>query len=846
MESIEVRGLDDWSGEMFDASRKRVINILSAFGLRPVAQVEFSSLKFSRNSLLVRWVKHLCSLIRYLLLSSVEVHEPFPRWKADETLTDDEGLDESEFLNHYFIESPRLPISLLVTFPTRSLWSVRELLIGLESSGILQDLLTLSTLGRSLPPTEDPKDLDNSVKDFLKTVGSSPEINPDSQFVGDFFKAAKSLGKKIMRKFRKTPPRPCIVDIAVKSTSCIGSIHRTRGGKRLMFKQAADYLMRTSVREALGVTSLDQLEGLYDIWGFPVLPGGINPDKSVDDPVLRVVFNDSNDACGGDEAPQLAHPCFLRLLFSFCLARMVAAGEVGVNPDYVFLTNWRSLLSLRVPNTPGVFPYKYGIPQADVFGILEFGSKVRIANKTTFNAFVVGAVFRHFKEHYLNVLAEYRSREPKFSSSVELFSRMKMSRLNYAVLNSTDLKAASDRLHPELLLAQHQGLCEGLGISPLLTHIYEMVAFAPRMISFGKRRISHECGTLLGDATSFVELSFYNVTLAEVTRRQGHNLDCVVVGDDLLIASTIHGVHQFRTNMRLANGLISPGKDYLSTNIGLFLEETALKISPGMFKHIPVLKLKSLITEDIPKECPLIQTSPIFGRALKISEYTQVYSLLPTSYLCMRLIRSAYEPILNSVPQVVRELQFLPPCLLGLGFGVIHNEFDLKVMGSDSFWRRIFSCLEDPHSARLFLGVEQDFVTSYPSLELEPQAYDDFVTKHLHSSLEEVMEDINAINDEGIYSILVVDKKLKGVSLLRQEFFGDADLEEPEPENKWVKQVLRFTKKCPKFIGPLPERVPLPEILRVRILLTALKPFVKVSEQTQKMFVRVKLRQQLK
>jgi len=315
---------------------------------------------------------------------------------------------------------------------------------------------------------------------------------------------------------------------------------------------------------------------------------------------------------------------------------------IGDPPLSPYLPLWRQASKLERWR-----PDQKGIPNK-IFVVSEQGCKARPANAGPVELSIVGQVLRTAKEEFLYRDSRLLALPSAWDFATRLDSMLPFRVIKDLAILSSDLTQASDLLHPDLLEEQVQALSDLISPNHFLHRIYPAVALGARHCHIIPRYWSEgmpldfrqKRGTLLGDPTSYVELNMYVLNTVEIAEacgseqvylshpikkifgpgRHRHADDLTItgiVGDDKLQVGRREILSLSDRILIDAHGKPSPGKNFISTRIGFFLEEaidiTSINQEPKC-RYIDTIKLRLLNSQSSGSRIRDRYIAPIFGK----------------------------------------------------------------------------------------------------------------------------------------------------------------------------------------------------------------------------------------
>lgn len=549
--------------------------------------------------------KAIANELRYQLVCSGETNtNPRPRAADDLVLVSDGYLDLREiFIGRW---KPLLDAVYNLHRGTRE-----EIIITLSewwSSGALSCLHTLGTLGRAPPPPDSDRER-TKLDQFIDRISTEP------QSVDDELKAlfAVSASKRGIAATYSEQSARVPIKLSGRAATDAG---RDIGGKNILLTPFRQWCMQRCGEVIPNLTPRSQ-----DIFGRPVT-GDSLPIGWESLPVWAVLYRpltplddiaSEGDECGADGLPIIpieANASIGDLLVLFAL--------MDICPQYIELKSPEGEVILPEGGVPvfgpdAALPYVHQVKPfpAQAFTIAERGFKVRCANTHIAAISVFLGAVGSWKTVYAEAAWTYDDKPDVDKTFVELnkwlisseFGREVSRKLFDAngdmTILSVDLSTASDDLHPELLEIQTDCWGSSLPHDHWYHRVYKPMALGQRTIR-GSTTEARPClrGTLLGDRSSFTEMSDYFQNISWIadhvsgTRSYTRN-----TGDDLLRIACAINNQTFREMLKRAGSSESVYKSFLSTRAGIYLEAPFI-IVPGdnsvVFEKVDAIKARQL------------------------------------------------------------------------------------------------------------------------------------------------------------------------------------------------------------------------------------------------------------
>lgn len=237
------------------------------------------------------------------------------------------------------------------------------------------------------------------------------------------------------------------------------------------------------------------------------------------------------------------------------------------------------------------------LPAARQAAVEERGMKVRIVTPVSADVTYVSSVIN-------SLLLRMMVRDPRLNpkSSTPLLDGLgRFSTVPGLIARSVDLTRASDLIPHEVALSLVEGLCDGAGWSPFLKQAFRLAA-GPHILRFddGSTAVTSG-GILMGSGVTWPLLSLYNLWLWEgawtsLGRATSESLirrRVRIVGDDLLGVAPLEVSQQYTRRLVATGGSPSWGKDLLSREYGVLVEELA-HLDALVPSHLPTISVRSL------------------------------------------------------------------------------------------------------------------------------------------------------------------------------------------------------------------------------------------------------------
>jgi len=358
-----------------------------------------------------------------------------------------------------------------------------------------------------------------------------------------------------------------------------------------------------------------------DIFGRPVT-GDSLPEGWEDLPVWAVLYRPltplddvatEGDVLGADGLPTIpseADASIGDLLVLFALMDICPQYIEFRSPEgEVFLPEGGVPVFHRTQVLPNIHQVKPFPAQA--FTIPERGYKVRCANTHIASISVFLGAVGSWKTVYAEAAWTYDDKPDVDKTFVQLnkwlvsseFGREVSRALSEAngdmTILSVDLSTASDDLHPDLLEIQIDCWGSSLPSDHWYHRVYKPMALGQRTIR-GSTDEVRAClrGTLLGDRSSFTEMSDYFQNISWIADHiSGTKSYTRNTGDDLLRIACAANNQAFRQLLRRAGSTESVYKSFLSTRAGVYLEAPFIVV-PGdnsvVFEKVDAVKARQL------------------------------------------------------------------------------------------------------------------------------------------------------------------------------------------------------------------------------------------------------------